>query len=100
MNSFDQTQRVWRWWSKAPPKEILGDREALLQYELSLIHRAFTEESREIIAELVNIEAMKPPRSIYMEASLLTAQQVQAMTSADHERAKRELGHKLKERPR
>ena len=100
MNSFGQTQRVWRWWSEAPPKEILGSREALLQYELSLIHRAFKEEAKEIIAELVNIEAMKPPKPIYMEASLLTAQQVEAMIEEQHERAKRELGFDLKPRPR
>lgn len=73
-------ERIWRWWSEAPPKEILGDREALLQYELSLIHRAFKEEAKEIIAELVNIEAMKPPKPIYIDASLLTAEQVKKMT--------------------
>lgn len=101
MNSINQAhQRVWRWWSAPPPEEIVRDREALLKYELSLIHKAAHKEAEEIIAELVNIESMKPPKPIYIEASLLTAEQVKAMTAEEHERAKRELGHNLKPRER
>lgn len=101
MNSMNQAhQRVWRWWSAPPPEEIIRDREALLKYELSLIHKAMHEEAEGIIAELRQIEAMKPPKPIYIEASLLTAQQVEAMTAAEHDRAKRELGIPTQGRPR
>jgi len=69
-------QRVWRWWSDPPTEEIIRDREALLKYELSLIHKAAHAEAEGIIAELRSIEAMKPPKPVYIETSLLTAEQV------------------------
>lgn len=68
--------KTWRWWSAPPSWEIMNDREALLKYELSLIEKAGYEEAESIISELRQIEAMKPPKPIYIESMLLSAEQV------------------------
>lgn len=75
---IDQS-KIWRWWSAPPSWEIMNDREALLKYELSLIQKAAHEEAEGIIAELRNIEAMKPPKPIYSEAMLLSAEAAAAI---------------------
>jgi len=71
--------RVWRWWTAPPPWEIMNDREALLNYELSLIHKAAHDEAEAIIQELVEIEARKPPKPFYIESMMLSAEVVAAM---------------------
>lgn len=71
--------KIWRWWSAPPSWEVMADREALLKYELSLIHKAMQEEIQPIIDELVEIAARKPPSPIYIESLLLSAEAAAAI---------------------